>query len=91
MGFAALPFEHPKLAVVASVGDGRGFAAQLEAALKRSGKLIEGRAIAVEPHADFQKVERFRKTRVPAASESGPHAFRDLPQLPHHAGHKATK
>jgi hypothetical protein len=37
MGFAALPFEHPKLAVVASVGDGRGLAAQLEAALKRSG------------------------------------------------------
>jgi hypothetical protein len=58
---AALPFEHPKLAVVATMTGGRDFAAQLEAAIKRSGKLIEGRAIALEPQGQdasaFQKVE----------------------------------
>jgi|SRR6476646_2574373 hypothetical protein len=41
---AALPFECPKLAVVASMNAGTGFAAQLEAAIARSGvglKLID--------------------------------------------------
>src|SRR6476620_1528181 len=41
---AALPFECPKLAVVASMNAGPGFAAQLEAAIARSGvglKLID--------------------------------------------------
>jgi hypothetical protein len=35
----ALPFEHPKLAVVAQLR-GEDFAAQLEAAMKRSGKSV---------------------------------------------------
>jgi hypothetical protein len=40
---AALPFEHPKLAVTASFGPDSGFAARLEAAIRRSGgRLIEG-------------------------------------------------
>src|SRR5208283_1396671 len=38
---AALPFEHPKLAVVASMHANEGFAAQLEAAIARSRNVIE--------------------------------------------------
>ena len=40
---AALPFEHPKLAVVAAVSSGRDFSALMEAARRRSdaAKLIE--------------------------------------------------
>lgn len=41
---AALPFEHPKLAVVASIGPNSGFAAQLEEAFARSRKVIEASA-----------------------------------------------
>lgn len=41
---AALPFEHPKLAVIASLDAGPGFAARLEAAIARSGRMIEGLA-----------------------------------------------
>ena len=41
---AALPFEHPKLAVVASMHANEGFAAQLEAAIARSGKFLEASA-----------------------------------------------
>jgi hypothetical protein len=37
---AALPCETPKLAVTATTGDMKGFAAQLEAARRRSGKLV---------------------------------------------------
>ena len=37
----ALPFETPKLAVTANVSADGGFAARLEAAIKRSGKTIE--------------------------------------------------
>ena len=37
----ALPFEHPKLAVTASITPNSGFAAKLEAAILRSGKLID--------------------------------------------------
>jgi hypothetical protein len=44
---AALPFEHPKLAVTAVVASD-GFGAKLEAARQRSAKVIEGRA---EPRA----------------------------------------
>jgi hypothetical protein len=45
---AALPFENPKLAVVASIGPNAGFAAQLEEAIKRSGKVIELSALNSE-------------------------------------------
>ncbi|TFV74106.1 hypothetical protein E4K64_19125 [Bradyrhizobium frederickii] len=38
---AALPFEHPKLAVTAMVGDAEGFAKKLEAARERAAKAIE--------------------------------------------------
>ncbi len=46
---AALPFEHPKLAVTASINGGSGIAARLEAAIRRTveiqaGRLIEGEA-----------------------------------------------
>ena len=47
---AALPFESPKLAVTANFGPDSGFAARLEAAIKRTGEfrgqVIEGE---VEP------------------------------------------
>jgi hypothetical protein len=43
---AALPFEHPKLAVTALVDGGADFAARLELARARSARVIEGR---VEP------------------------------------------
>jgi hypothetical protein len=43
---AALPFEHPKLALVARFDPGEGFAAKLEAAIKRGARpLIEGTAL----------------------------------------------
>ena len=40
---AALPFEHPKLAVIATFSGGDGFAAKLEAAIARSGRFIDGK------------------------------------------------
>jgi hypothetical protein len=46
---AALPFEHPKLAVVGHTGINEGYANRLEQALKRSGKLIEAQPIGIEP------------------------------------------
>jgi hypothetical protein len=39
---AALPFEHPKLSVVASLGPNHGFAARLEAARKITEALLRG-------------------------------------------------
>jgi hypothetical protein len=47
---AALPFEHPKLAVVARFDVGQGFAARLEEAIARSGEIIEVKpsAVAIE-------------------------------------------
>lgn len=53
---AALPFEHPKLAVIGHVA-GEGFAAKLEAARARSGKLIEGKPI-VGDSADLSRLLR---------------------------------
>ena len=44
---AALPFEHPKLSVVTSLHG--GFAAQLEAAMRRAGKSVVIDAKAVTP------------------------------------------
>ena len=51
---ACLPFESPKLAVVASYDASEGFAAKLEAAIARTGrpsKLIEGvaQSVVAEP------------------------------------------
>ncbi len=43
---AALPFERPKLAVVATMSGGKDFAALLEAAISR-GKVIEGRVLSL--------------------------------------------
>jgi hypothetical protein len=55
---AALPFEHPKLAVVARIGAGIGLGDRLEEAMRRvqergqgqqPGTLIEGEALPVDP------------------------------------------
>jgi hypothetical protein len=55
---AALPHEHPKFAVISQPGSGRDFAAQLEAARKRSGRPV---VIEHQPQAAacpaLQKVE----------------------------------
>lgn len=40
---AALPFEHPKLAVTANIVGGSGFAARLEEAIARSRTVIEAK------------------------------------------------
>lgn len=40
---AALPFEHPKLAVVASMDAGPGFAARLEAAIERFHRVLDAK------------------------------------------------
>ena len=48
---AALPFENPKMAVVASIKGNAGFAARLEAAIMRSRKDIECKAY--ETATDF--------------------------------------
>jgi hypothetical protein len=48
----ALPFEKPKLAVTAHIDGGETFAAALERAIKRSGKVIEAQAIEAEPTPD---------------------------------------
>ena len=48
---AALPFEHPKLAVTASM-DAEGFAAQLEAARARAAKVIAFRAEPALAHTE---------------------------------------
>ncbi len=50
---AALPFENQKLAVVATVAGGKDFADRLEATIARS-KVIEGRAIRLEPPSDVK-------------------------------------
>lgn len=42
----AAPYMHPKLSVVASVNDDGRFAERLEAAIKRSGKVIEHESAA---------------------------------------------
>jgi hypothetical protein len=47
--FAALPFEHPKLAVTALVPDDGRFAEQLERALAASGKVLELRKVEELP------------------------------------------
>ena len=44
---AALPFEHPKLAVVASMHANEGFAAKLEEAIARSRIYVDARPEAV--------------------------------------------
>ena len=45
---AALPFEHPKLAVTASITGGSGIAARLEAAIKLTAEMQAGRVIEGE-------------------------------------------
>ena len=42
---AALPFEHPKLAVTASIGQNSGFAARLEEAISRTAEMRAGPVI----------------------------------------------
>jgi hypothetical protein len=44
---AALPFEHPKLAVVGRIVPGEGFAVRLEAARARACKVIEIKPLGV--------------------------------------------
>jgi len=46
---AALPFEAPKLAVVAHLPDNSSFAARLEAAVARSGRVLELRKVEELP------------------------------------------
>ena len=45
---AALPFEHPKLAVTASLGPNSSFGARLEDAIARSGRVLRLSATAEE-------------------------------------------
>jgi hypothetical protein len=45
---AALPFEHPKFAVVGRIVPGEGFAARLEEAIARSRKVIEAKPQNIE-------------------------------------------
>lgn len=44
---AALPFEHPKLAVTATIGPNAGFAASLEAAITKAAEMRAGQIIEV--------------------------------------------
>ncbi|WP_292531891.1 hypothetical protein [Methylocystis sp.] len=44
---AALPFEHPKLAVTANIDGGPGFAARLEAAISKTAEMRGARVIEV--------------------------------------------
>lgn len=46
---AALPFEHPKLAVTATLGDVESFAARLEAARQRAAKVVTFREGELSP------------------------------------------
>lgn len=53
---AALPFEHPKLAVVASMHANEGFAAQLEAAIARSRRVMDKEPDAGHYDGDFPSI-----------------------------------
>ena len=58
---AALPFEHPKFAVIQTMSNSRDFAAQLEAARKRSAG-----ALTFRPEIEDEC------TRVPAEQDTTP-------------------
>jgi hypothetical protein len=55
---AALPFEHPKLSVVAALGPNDGFAAKLEDAIKRTAEL-RSRGLVIDGTAEQVEQARF--------------------------------
>jgi hypothetical protein len=81
-----LPYEYPRLAVVAQVGDDSSFAERLERALARSApKVIEAKAIANDHPEHLHRVGD--SARLPAR----PHVHDGAPTLPRQNNARESK